>query len=284
MARQFRQYGHGSAGLPIPHCDISTLRFHSSRLRAPDPSIDDVAAALPASAHDWLWTELDLLAERWDVLRHPFSIRWSAGELGRRDLALYASEYDHAVVALASASRRAADRAATALDAGLAADLWAYADKAERHIALWRSFARGAGWCAGTAWCYAEDPLIETVDCARAWAGDEDRTLAEHLICLYAIELAQPRLAELELAGLRAHYGFDEGPATEYFRVRAASDGEYATLARLALRRLPKPQDPFQVLRTASTACRAHWLLLNGLSEHLQRSALRAGSGAGRPA
>ena len=50
------------------------------------------------------WTSLEQIARRHDVLRHPFYQRWSAGELTTGELADYAGQYRHAVVALAEAS------------------------------------------------------------------------------------------------------------------------------------------------------------------------------------
>jgi hypothetical protein len=50
-----------------------------------------------------LWSRLDAVKARWNVLEHPFYERWSAGELSHDDLARYAGQYRHAVVALAEA-------------------------------------------------------------------------------------------------------------------------------------------------------------------------------------
>ena len=46
---------------------------------------------------------IDEARTRWNVLDHPFYLRWERGELSRDDLAFYAGEYRHAVVALADA-------------------------------------------------------------------------------------------------------------------------------------------------------------------------------------
>jgi pyrroloquinoline quinone (PQQ) biosynthesis protein C len=43
---------------------------------------------------------IDAARERWNVLEHPFYTRWEQGELTRGELARYAGEYRHAVVAL----------------------------------------------------------------------------------------------------------------------------------------------------------------------------------------
>src|SRR5881397_3792493 len=103
---------------------------------------------------DWFWTEVALLRERWDVLEHPFYRRWSAGQLRPGDLQLYASEYHHAVVAIADASRSAAALA----DGELAPRLVEHAGEELAHIDLWMRFARATGWRAGRGWFYAEEP------------------------------------------------------------------------------------------------------------------------------
>ena len=55
------------------------------------------------------FAELDAVRERWNVLDHPFYTRWSEGTLTHDELAYYSGQYRHAVVALAAATRRAAD-------------------------------------------------------------------------------------------------------------------------------------------------------------------------------
>src|ERR671926_11695 len=54
-----------------------------------------------------LSARIDEARQRWDVLKHPFYERWERGELGRDELAFYAGEYRHAVVALARAAAAA---------------------------------------------------------------------------------------------------------------------------------------------------------------------------------
>ena len=49
-----------------------------------------------------LWQRLDDVADRWNVLSHPFYQRWSEGELSSSELAFYAGQYAHAVDALAA--------------------------------------------------------------------------------------------------------------------------------------------------------------------------------------
>src|SRR5690348_15638179 len=97
-----------------------------------------------------LCARIDEARQRWDVLRHPFYVKWECGELSRGELAFYAGEYRHAVLAVA-------DSAAAAGDAE-------HAREESEHIALWDGFASALD---------AElerDATPETRDCADAWA------------------------------------------------------------------------------------------------------------------
>ena len=179
--------------------------------------------------------------ERWDVLRHPFYVRWESGELTREELAHYAGEYRHAVVALA----RAADAAGDAEHAREESD----------HIALWDDFAGALDAPLD------REPAAETRSCADAWARC-DRL--EALAVLYAIESAQPAIAETKLRGLVEHYGFAEGPATAYFALHAKRDIEHAAEARDALV-TASPRDEDGLVAAAEAALSANWELLDGV-------------------
>lgn len=57
------------------------------------------------------WNRIEDARERWNVLRHPFYRRWSAGELSAGELRRYSGQYRHAVEAIADVSEKAADAA-----------------------------------------------------------------------------------------------------------------------------------------------------------------------------
>jgi len=199
-----------------------------------------------------LWSRLDDVQARWNVLEHPFSERWSAGELTRKDLARYAGQYRHAVVALAAA----ADRAARAADS---AELAAHAGEEAAHVALWDAFAGATG---------ADGPQPaepETAACARAWAGD-GRDLLGHLVALYAIESAQPPVARAKADGLRAHYGFPTGPATAYFDLHVERDVEHAAEGRVLITQRLDGADEDALVAEAERTLSANWALLDGVT------------------
>lgn len=183
---------------------------------------------------------IDAARERWNVLEHPFYTRWEQGELTRDDLARYAGEYRHAVVALARAARTG----------------HMHAEEEAEHIALWDDFASELG-----ANGEKHEPLPQTRCCASAWSAAGDETEAAAI--LYAIEAGQPAVSETKLRGLVEHYGFrDDSPAVEYFAVHGERDHEHAAEARTVIE---GSEDP-RLVRLAEAALAANWALLDGVS------------------
>jgi pyrroloquinoline-quinone synthase len=201
-----------------------------------------------------LWQRLDEVADRWNVLRHPFYRRWSDGELAADELAFYSGQYAHAVGALAAASRSAADCAPPQV----ADELAEHAAEEEAHVELWSRFAAAAG-CDGHA-----EPLPETLDCARAWAGEE-RDFVRTLVALYAIESAQPAISDTKRTGLVEHYGFRSGPTTEYFDVHVVRDVEHARAGRELIERELDGADVDALVAEAERVLAANWRLLDGV-------------------
>jgi pyrroloquinoline-quinone synthase len=215
---------------------------------------------------------LDQARGECNVLEHPFYERWSAGELSGTELACYAGEYRHVVVALAEASRQAAAKA----DPAHARGLRAHAAEETAHVELWDDFARATADQAPAAAGGVRDeqapegaPLKQTQECVVAWTAGED--LLEHLAVLYAIEAGQPQISTTKLEGLTGHYGYsDEGPALEYFKVHELRDVEHARAAGALIEELLAAHDEPEaqaerMLARARAALRGNWELLSGV-------------------
>jgi pyrroloquinoline-quinone synthase len=189
-----------------------------------------------------LCTRIDDTRRRWNVLKHPFYERWECGELTREELAFYAGEYRHVVVALA--------RAAAATGDG------EHAREEAEHVALWDEFA------AAVEAPLDREPTRETSSCAEAWSPAER---FQALAVLYAVESAQPAISRTKLAGLVEHYGFGpHSPAAGYFRLHAERDVEHARSAREALAEAP-PEQAAELAAVAERALEANWRLLDGV-------------------
>ncbi len=200
------------------------------------------------------WDRLDRVADDWSVLRHSFYERWSRGELTRAELAHYSGQYRHAVVALASA----ATAAQTHPDAATQEHLRDHSAEEAEHVELWDRFVEAAGGDSGA------QAAPETLVCATTWAR-AGRSADETLAALYAIESAQPAIAETKLRGLVDHYGFEQGDGTVYFDVHATLDHEHAAAHRELLEEAVGQGRDDELIAAARAALAANWALLDGV-------------------
>lgn len=198
-----------------------------------------------------VWNRIEASRRRWDVLRHPFYRRWSAGELTSEELARYSGQYRHAVAAIAELSHELAGALPER------EELSRHADEERAHLRLWDGFVEAAGGDAGAA------PTRETAACADAWtAGGEPLEL---LARLYAIESGQPAISATKREGLRSRYGYPDGSGTAYFRIHESRDVEHAAEVRELATELACEEDGERMVVAAESALRANWRLLDGV-------------------
>jgi pyrroloquinoline-quinone synthase len=187
-----------------------------------------------------LLARLDEARERWNLLNHPFYRRWNCGELKREDLAYYAGQYRHAVVALAETAGKA--------DAE-------HAREEAEHVLLWDEFADAVG--AAPA-----EPSAETAACVSAWLAPEDPIGA--LAVLYAIEAGQPDVSQTKLDGLADHFGVDrDEPGASYFALPIDLEHEHAASSRALLEAHSGDED--RLVELVQNALRGNWILLDGV-------------------
>jgi len=197
-----------------------------------------------------LFRRIEEAHARWNVLKHPFYTRWEKGELTREELQVYAGQYRYAVTAVATAARTAASPGDP------------HAAEEAAHVMLWDAWAASLG--ADRA-----EPARETRDCVDAWSPDD--ALAATAV-LYAVESAQPAIAETKLVGLVEHYGYrPDSPALSYFQVHAELDKEHAARAKEMLRERATDADEDRLVDAAEAALEANWTLLDGV-ERLNRA------------
>ncbi len=198
-----------------------------------------------------VWDRIERSRERWDVLRHPFYQRWSAGQLERDELARYSGQYRHAVEAIATISTAVADELPEH------PELRRHAAEEVGHVRLWDGFVDSCGGSTDDA------PNAETAECVRSWTATT--TPAESLARLYAIESGQPPISKTKREGLLDRYGFTDGPGTAYFRVHESRDVEHAAEVRELIEEVATEADEDALVAAAETAFRANWRLLDGV-------------------
>src|SRR5262245_7929144 len=194
------------------------------------------------------WARLDDVRAANDVLQHPFYDRWTKGELTREALATYAGEYRHAVVAIANATELADD--------GTDERLRRHAMDERSHVELWGRFADAVGGTAG-------DPAPETAACVDAWTRGDDSL--DRLVALYALEAAQPAIAEVKRNGLVRFYDVEPGSGTSYFDVHADLDREHAAEGRDLIAERLGGADEERLIGRAREALEGYWTLLDGV-------------------
>lgn len=212
--------------------------------------------------HSDFWARLEEIRSQNNVLEHSFYQRWSAGELTKEELSYYAGEYDQAVRGLAEAV--ASTREATT-DEKIRADLAHHVAEEESHIPMWEGFARAIG-TPESALDNAD--RSESVACREAWANAGNQGFLEGLVTLYAVESGQPEISKTKLEGLKEFYGYQDGPATEYFELHSTLDVEHAEHSRKLIEKHLDGADIDALLSAAERAFAANWELLDGVEKH----------------
>ena len=137
-------------------------------------------------------------------------------------------------------------------------ELRRHADEEASHIALWDGFVEAVGGEVGAA------PTVETKECVDAWTASDDRV--SQLVRLYAIESGQPAISKTKREGLAAHYGIEDGPGNEYFRVHEVADVEHAAEGRSMIEAHLADADPDALVEAAESVFKANWRLLDGVT------------------
>ena len=162
------------------------------------------------------------------LLKHPFYLAWTRGELSREALADYARQYYQHVAAFPtylSAIHANCDDQPTRKE--LLNNLIDEEAGSPNHPELWLNFAEGLDVSAQQARNAEKWPETKNlVDTFRSVC--RDGATAEALAALYAYESQIPAICESKIDGLKKHYGFADPKHYEYFSVHIDADREHS--------------------------------------------------------
>jgi pyrroloquinoline-quinone synthase len=178
---------------------------------------------------------LDRLIRERHLLKHPFYVAWSKGEVPESTLRNYAGQYyqfeSNFPRYVAATYSRLEDPASRRV---LLENLIDEEGRSPTHPELWVDFGRGLGMSAravrGMAPTSATRALLRTYE-RHTLRG----SAATGLGALYAYESIFPEVAAEKSRGLREHYGIKDAASHEFFRVHTEADRAHAAAERRLL-------------------------------------------------
>lgn len=199
------------------------------------------------------------------LLKHPFYLAWTRGELSREALADYAGQYYHHVAAfptyLSAVHAHCEDQSARKQ---LLNNLIDEEAGSPSHPELWLQFAKGLGVSHVVARESHKRPETKNlIDIFRSVCGQE--STADGLAALYAYESQIPAICESKIDGLKKYYGFADPKHYEYFRVHIEADREHSAAEREMLNRYIDKRNFESVKASVNRVLNALWEMLSGV-------------------
>jgi pyrroloquinoline-quinone synthase len=199
------------------------------------------------------------------LLKHPFYLAWTRGELSKEALTDYAQQYYHHVAAFPtylSAVHAHCDHQATRKQ--LLNNLIDEEAGSPNHPELWKKFADGLGVeDADRAQTEKQPETKNLINTFRSVCGQ--RSTAEGLAALYAYESQIPSICESKIDGLKKHYGFTKPEHYEYFTVHIGADREHSAAERQILSRHLDAHNFESVKVSVNRVLDALWDMLSGV-------------------
>jgi len=199
------------------------------------------------------------------LLKHPFYLAWTRGELSREALADYARQYYHHVAAfptyLSGVHAHCEDQSARKQ---LLNNLVDEEAGSPNHPELWLQFTEGLGVSHTDARESGKQPETKNlIDTFRSVCSQ--RSTAEGLAALYAYESQIPAICESKIDGLKKHYGFTDPKHYEYFSVHIEADRQHSASEREMLSRYVDKQNFGSVKASVNSVLEALWAMLSGV-------------------
>src|SRR5882762_516638 len=199
------------------------------------------------------------------LLKHPFYLAWTRGELSKEALTDYAKQYYHHVVAFPtylSAVHAECDDQPTRKQ--ILQNLVDEEAGSPNHPELWKQFANALG--VDDVDLAKTEKQMETkdlIDAFRSACGEG--STAEGLAALYAYESQIPAICESKIDGLKKHYGFTDPEHYRYFSVHIEADREHSAAERQMLSSYLDNGNFENVKASVNRVLDALWEMLSGV-------------------
>jgi len=199
------------------------------------------------------------------LLKHPFYLAWTRGELSTEALADYARQYYHHVAAFPtylSAVHAKCDDQATRKQ--LLSNLIDEEAGSPNHPELWLRFAERLGVSDVDVRSTEKQPETKNlIDTFRSVC--HDRPTAEGLAALYAYESQIPAICESKIDGLRKYYGVNNPEHYRYFSVHIEADRAHSADERKTLSSYIDNHNLESVKASVNRVLDALWEMLSGV-------------------
>jgi pyrroloquinoline-quinone synthase len=205
---------------------------------------------------------LQLVEER-HLLKHPFYLAWTMGELSKENLGHYAIQYFPHVEAFprfVSSIHGLCEDAASrrVLFENLSEEEGSR--ESESHPALWLDFAQGLG--VDRSRVYETEKKAQAVKLKDLYLELCRSSYAEGLGALTAYEMQIPQVAEAKIDGLKRFYGITDAQTLAFFEIHKQADQFHSESCMKLLESLSEPEQE-RALKSASRALNALWDFLS---------------------
>src|SRR4029077_79416 len=209
--------------------------------------------------------EIDNAIAAKHLLKHPFYLAWTRGDLSKEALTDYARQYYHHVAAfptyLSGVHANCDDQAKRKQ---LLNNLIDEEAGSPNHPELWLNFAKGLGVSQPDAQSAEKWPETKNlIDTFRSVC--RDGSTAEGLGALYAYESQIPAICESKIDGLKRRYGFADPKHYEYFTVHLEADREHSATEREMLETHVNERNFESVRASVNRVLDALWEMLSGV-------------------
>ena len=199
------------------------------------------------------------------LLKHPFYLAWTRGELNKEALTDYAKQYYHHVAAFPtylSAVHAKCDDQPTRKQ--ILSNLIDEEAGLPNHPELWKQFAKGLGvGDVDLAKTNKQPETTNLIGTFRSVCGEQ--STAEGLAALYAYESQIPAICESKIDGLKKHYGFTDPKRYEYFSVHIEADRKHSADEREMLGSCVDDRNIDNVRTSVRRVLDALWQMLSGV-------------------